>query len=277
MKVYVGAGHGKAATGGYDPGAVHNGLVEEKLNEQVALVVGMALKRSGYSVKVDANAEQYNYVEAVRVANDWPADYAMEIHHNISASGGTLCLVSDPVTASTRDAAADISKRLAFDLGTRNLGVISRDREYFNRVTKMPSCIVETSCLDGDEAVIRKVGYAVRAGEAIAKGVCEHFGVKYVPPAPVGGKVVYTRKATKNFYMAPYLVHFANASVVTVTVDFKAAGFTALPAVVPNSSHSKVSVEAYKVTKTSAVLYLATKDGAKWTGDMYASATIVGE
>ena len=210
VKVYVGAGHGRSTSGGYDPGAQAGGLVEEQWNERVCTAVATALRRqAGVEVKADTSAEQYNYQQAVAAANAWHADYAMEIHHNIASGGGSLALVTDPVTESTKAAAVRIVGRLSAALGTRNLGVISRSREAFNRDTRMPSCIPEVACLDGDAAKIKAPGYATRAGEAIARGVCDHFRIDWRPPLvtvagtlpvleagmvdPVGGMWMVTR------------------------------------------------------------------------------------
>lgn len=264
-RVYLAAGHGIGyigdGGGGYDPGAVYKDLKEEVINEQVVLVAAHALIRCGVTTLYDTSAEQRDYMEAINFANAQNVDYAAEVHHNIGSGGGSMGLVGDPVTTPTRDASVHITNALCAALGTRNLGVVSRSREAFNRLTTMPSSIVETSCLDGDYSKIKASGYTTKAGEAIARGLCSHLGVTYKAPTVMTSTALTSATVTRSGVASAV---FAAKDYVDVTVTF--TGFTVPPVVVGSAAVPGFEVTVLARSTTAATLRVRTAVVDSWTG-----------
>jgi len=186
--VYLGAGHGKAyPSGGYDPGAVSGSMVEEVNAEKVVAHAATALRRCGFAVEADVNAEQRSYVEAAARANAVHAAYAMEIHYNAGGGFGSEAYILTGATTRTRSIAERISRAVALACNHPDRGVKEQADHYFNRVTSMPSCILEVAFLDNaaDRGMVLATGHHQRVGEAIASALCASFAIPYRPPVPV--------------------------------------------------------------------------------------------
>jgi hypothetical protein len=188
-KVFVAPGHGRKPSGVFDPGAVgHAGakqFVEHHLNTKVANALAATLRRCNVEVVLEDGGGNHdpNFIGSTKAANDSGADYAIEVHHNAAGGSGAEVIVNDQASAANRRLAKAMAAKMAGALGIRNRGVIARDREHFNRETRMPSCIPECAFVDSstDQGVIDQPGYAATVAEAICEPLCDFLDVAFKP------------------------------------------------------------------------------------------------
>jgi N-acetylmuramoyl-L-alanine amidase len=204
-KVFVAPGHGQAPVPDhpgktiFDPGAVGHGhgktFEEHDLNTKVANALAAALRRCSVEVVLEQGGGNHdpNFLGSTKAANASGADYAIEIHHNATKAHtghGTEVVVNDHASQANRQLAKAMVAAMAGALGTRNRGVVARDREHFNRETRMPACIPECAFVDSatDQEVIDQPGYATTVAEAICEPLCGFLGVAFHPGAatPLG-------------------------------------------------------------------------------------------
>jgi N-acetylmuramoyl-L-alanine amidase len=194
-KVFVAPGHGLGPDPNhpgkmiFDPGAVgHAGgreFIEHDFNTKVANALAAALQRCGVQVQLEDGGGNHdpNFIGSTKAANASGADYAIEIHHNAAGGTGSEVVINDRASAANRQLAAAIAAAMASALGIHNRGVIARDREHFNRETRMPACIPECAFVDSatDQAVIDQASYATVVAEAICKPLCGFLGIAFQP------------------------------------------------------------------------------------------------
>jgi N-acetylmuramoyl-L-alanine amidase len=191
-KVFVAPGHGRKPDGTFDPGAVGRAdgreFVEHDLNTKVANALAGALKRCGVEVVLEQGGGNHdpNFIGSTRAANASGADYAIEIHHNATethAGNGSEVIINDRASAVNRQLAKEMAAAMASALGIRNRGVVARDREHFNRETRMAACIPECAFVDSatDQHVIGQAAYATTVAEAICEPLCGFLGVAFRP------------------------------------------------------------------------------------------------
>jgi N-acetylmuramoyl-L-alanine amidase len=204
-KVFVAPGHGLKPDPDhpgktiFDPGAVgHAGtkrFVEHDLNTEIANALAAALQRCGVEVVLEQGGGNHdpNFLGSTKAANASGADYAIEIHHNATEAHtghGSEVVINDRASAANRQLAKAMAAAMASALGTRNRDVVARDREHFNRETRMPACIPECAFVDSstDQRVIDQAGYATKVAEAICEPLCGFLGVAFHPGAatPLG-------------------------------------------------------------------------------------------
>ena len=192
-KVFVAPGHGRKPDGAFDPGAVgHAGakeFVEHDLNTKVANALAVALRRCGVEVVLEQGGGNHdpNFIGSTKAANASGADYAIEVHHNAAGGTGSEVIVNDRASAPNQQLAKAMAAKMASALGIRNRGVIARDREHFNRKTRMPACIPECAFVDSatDQHVIGQAAYATTVAEAICEPLCGFLGVAFQPSQTV--------------------------------------------------------------------------------------------
>jgi hypothetical protein len=92
-------------------------------------------------------------------------------------------IINDRASAPNQQLAKAMAAKMASALGIRNRGVIARDREHFNRETRMPACIPECAFVDSatDQHVIGQAAYATTVAEAICEPLCGFLGVAFRP------------------------------------------------------------------------------------------------
>lgn len=178
-KVYIGVGHGAS-----DSGAVANGLVEKNVNLDVALACREKLKENGVEVQISRTGDTDQGINAkVKEANDWGADYVVEIHHN--AGGGDGAEVYYSINGGKGKTLAQNVLDAIVAIGQQSRGIktktTSDGRNYFGiiRDTYAPAILVECAFLDSKDYKIVDTAAGRKAmGEAIARGVLKTLGVK---------------------------------------------------------------------------------------------------
>ena len=199
-KVFVAPGHGRKPGGTFDPGAVGQAggrkFVEHDFNTKVANALAAALRRCNVDVVLEDGGGDHdpNCIGSTKAANDSGADDAVEVHHNAAGGSGSEVVINDSTSAANRKLAG----KMADALGIRNRGVLARDREHFNRETRMPSCIPECAFVDSatDQAVLDRADYATTVAEAICEPLCDFLDVTFRPGQSTAAAVTATATAT---------------------------------------------------------------------------------
>lgn len=182
-KVTIDPGHG-----GYDPGAVGNGLREKDLTLRISEMVAFGLKQRGFSVlmtRVGDYAPGHltntagELTERVRESDDYGSDLFVSIH--INAGGGTGVEVLVCGLGSKAERAA----RLLLPYLTAAGGWSSRGVKVQNvlvlRETKCPAILTENGFIDTWKDADKLKDDCILWGIAQAhiKGICAFFGMDY--------------------------------------------------------------------------------------------------
>lgn len=186
-KVVLDAGHG-----GADPGAIGSGGTKEKdVTLQIALKTGAILKNHGVSVvytreKDLATTKKLETSERVSIANKAKADLFVSIHANSftdkTAKGQETYAYKRGTTG--YKLAESIQKELVAASGLRNRGV--KTASYYVLLhTSMPAVLVETAFISNpdEERLLKDSAWQQKTAVAIAKGILNTLGIKYVESA----------------------------------------------------------------------------------------------
>lgn len=185
-KVYIGVGHG-----GYDPGAVGNGLKEKDLNLSIAMVCQAELVRHGVTVMMSRTTDISESTSAKAAeCNRFDPDLCADIH--INAGGGDGAEVWCSINGGTgRKLAANILEEIKA-IGQNSRGIKTRKnsagKDYFGfiRLTNAPANIVECAFIDTkkDIAIIDTAAEQKVMGIAIAKGFLRTLGIEWKSETP---------------------------------------------------------------------------------------------
>lgn len=159
-----------------------------KTNEQeqcrkIAAVARDALIRCGFEVKAGLEGTMYT---RVRESNNWGADAHIPIHtnaHNGKTAGfrGFYYKANGEghkLVKAIMDAVAPLTP------GTSD-GLSKQDLYELNN-SSAPCAYLELGFHDNAAEAQYIIDHTQELGEAICKGVCNHYGVKYVAPASAG-------------------------------------------------------------------------------------------
>lgn len=148
---------------------------------EIALAAADALKRSGFEVSVGGGT----MYQRVPESNRWGADLHVAIHTN-AANGkttGTRCYAWKTGGDGFR-AAQSIFNVLAPITPGVSEGVFEQRGWYEIKNTKAPCVYVECEFHDVPETAKWIVEHTKEIGDAIAKGICNFYGVAFVPETP---------------------------------------------------------------------------------------------
>ncbi len=188
MKICLDPGHGQ-----HDPGAIGpTGLREKDVALAVALNVGEKLKRGGIEVvytrtddRPDFPKDQrQNLARRVSIANMAKANCFVSIHCNSATNRTahgteTFCV---QLGYNAEKLARAIQSGAVKATGLRDRGVKAANF-YVLRYTQMPAALVEIAFISNpqEEKLLASVDFQNRVSGAIASGICNYLGVKYVP------------------------------------------------------------------------------------------------
>jgi len=148
---------------------------------RIADAAKTALERCGFQVKKAAQGAVIN--TAVKESNDWGANLHIPIHtnaYNGAVTGGTLVMIYSNAVENKKageailDAVAPISPGPDYALRV-NPGLIELNS------TKAIATYLEVEMHDTKQGADWIIGNIKPIGEAIAKGVCNYYGVTYKP------------------------------------------------------------------------------------------------
>lgn len=182
-------GHGSSTPGKRTP-VMPDGKVmkENEFNKAVANLLEVELKRCGFkTLQVAPTDEDTSLEKGVKTANDAKADLFLSIHAN--ALDGKFDGAKDPKgietfawkTGESPRIAKVIHKEVIKATGLQDRGVKDGSWLYEAKNTKMPYVLFELGFMDNlnEAGLLRSNTYRETCAVAIAKGVCQVFGVKY--------------------------------------------------------------------------------------------------
>ena len=158
---------------------------------KIAKACEAALKRCGFEVKL----EQYDTMQN-RVAHSdaWGADLHVPIHTNAfnGIVGGTRIFYYKTNTNGHKAAQAVFNALKGITPGTSD--ACQQNTLYEMRTPKAPCVYVEAEFHDVPKYAAWIIDNTEEIGEAICKGICDHFDVKYKAPkaeTPTENKTLY--------------------------------------------------------------------------------------
>jgi N-acetylmuramoyl-L-alanine amidase len=186
-KVFIGVGHG-----GSDPGAVGvNGAKEKDYTLAISKYCASALKRCGIDYHLSRSTD-VTPENTVQKCNKYNPDVAVAIHLNAfdKKARGTEVFYSLFSTKGKKLAKSVLNNIVS--LGVSSRGIKTKKNGYgkdyfeFIRETNAPAILTECCFIDNesDFKFIDTAKEQKAMGEAIAKGICEYLGVKFVKEQP---------------------------------------------------------------------------------------------
>ena len=177
-KAHIDFGHG-----GKDPGAVGNGLKEKDITLAVGLKVGEILKKHNVDVSYSRTTDTFiELTDRAKMANNAKADIFVSIHCNAAANKAAQGVETFSHIGSTKGAilAKDIQDSIVQDkIFTVNRGIKTANFAVL-RQTKMPSALIEMAFITNveDSKILKDKQNELAI--AIARGVLNYLGIKYV-------------------------------------------------------------------------------------------------
>lgn len=164
-----------------------NTYASGKTNEQVqcrriALATVDALKRCGFDAKTNVK-DGVDMYDRVRESNSWGADLHAPIHTNAfnKKLKGTRMFCSS-LTGKGGKACQAILDELKPVVPGDSDGIKAANY-YEITASKAPCAYIEAAFHDNAEQAQWIIDHVVDIAEAICKGICKHFGRKYVAPS----------------------------------------------------------------------------------------------
>lgn len=149
----------------------------------------IALERCGFQVKKAPKGQ--NMRVSISESNSWGADLHIPIHTNAGGGNGTVVFVYSNATTNLKMAKPIYNAVQAVTPGTIDYGV----REFADLAelnsTNATAVYIEVDFHDNKQIAKWLIENPQTVGEAIAEGVCDGYGVKYVPPEPIKPDVFY--------------------------------------------------------------------------------------
>ena len=173
-KVFIDPGHG-----GYDNGAVQNGVLEDEINLQISKKIESKLKAKGVQVEMSRYDDTYfSLTDRTRMANNWGADIFVSIHQNSATSSSAKGIETyyHPTRQDSRELASEIQDDLiqytnAVDRGvkTANYAVI--------RTASMSSSLVECGFVSNPTEAknLSSSSYQDKVAEGIVNGIMDYL------------------------------------------------------------------------------------------------------
>lgn len=158
---------------------------------KIAAAAETALKRCGFTVKRAPKGQ--NMTVSITESNAWKADLHIPIHTNAfdgKTTGGALIMV---YSNSGENAKAAKAIKAALDPITPGKGYTIQNRPELAELRQTTAIAVYCECEFHDTVTGATfiINNTTKIGEAIAKGVCGYYGVKYIAPASTAAKAKY--------------------------------------------------------------------------------------
>lgn len=173
---------------------------------KIAQAAETALKRCGFDVKRAPRGQDMNV--SIRQSNEWKADLHVPIHTNAfngNVTGGTLIMVYSNSGENAK--AAKAIKAVLDPLSPgKDYSIQTRTDLAELRNTTAVAVYIECEFHDtktGSDFIIKNT---TKLGEAIAKGICNYYGVTYKAPATQTAKPTTATKPTSTAKKTVYRV-----------------------------------------------------------------------
>ncbi|GAB6152860.1 hypothetical protein JCM17380_16100 [Desulfosporosinus burensis] len=182
--------------GGYDSGAVGNGLLEKDLALDICLKLRSILEYNGIKCVLTREGDYApGYLSTlngdlstrVKIAEEAKADLFISVHINAGGGTGVEVLISGR-GGRAETAANKVLPYLVQVGGWANRGVKTQNVLVL-RETSMPAILTENGFIDNikDIAKLKEPNFRQSLAFAHAKGICDFWGVQYKEPVSVPG------------------------------------------------------------------------------------------
>ena len=173
-KVFIDPGHG-----GYDNGAVQNGVLEDEINLQISQKVEAKLKAKGVQVKMSRYDDTYlSLTDRTKMANNWGSDIFVSVHQN-SATSSSANGIETYYYSSRQD-----SKELATEIQTdliQSTSAVNRGAKTANyaviKTANMSSSLVECGFISNPTEAknLSSSSYQDKVAEGIVNGIMDYL------------------------------------------------------------------------------------------------------
>lgn len=210
MKLVIDAGHG-----GYDSGAVGNGLQEKDLTLQIAKRVRDILL-ANYTINIKMTRDSDVFIplsERANIANSFGADYFISFHINSGGGTGFESYIYNGLSDSSSAAAKQQKMHAAVNPVLTKYGLHDRGAKKANyavlRETTMDALLTETAFIDTtfDANLLKNPQFIEDLCQAYAKGIAAILGLTENPnppsPTPQTKGVAYIRGQNVNLRSGP--------------------------------------------------------------------------
>ena len=178
-KVFIDPGHG-----GYDDGAVQNGVFEDELNLQISQKIEAKLKTKGVQVQMSRYDDTYlSLTERTRMANNWGADIFVSIHQN-SATNSSAEGIETYYHSSRQDSkelAVEIQNDLIQSTNVTNRGVKTANYSVI-QTASMPSNLVECGFISNPTEAknLSSSSYQDKVADGIVNGIMDYLATNVI-------------------------------------------------------------------------------------------------
>ena len=178
-KVFIDPGHG-----GYDDGAVQNGVFEDELNLQISQKIEAKLKTKGVQVQMSRYDDTYlSLTERTRMANNWGADIFVSIHQN-SATNSSAEGIETYYHSSRQDSkelAVEIQNDLIQSTNVTNRGVKTANYSVI-QTASMPSNLVECGFISNHTEAknLSSSSYQDKVADGIVNGIMDYLATNVI-------------------------------------------------------------------------------------------------
>ncbi|WP_017149713.1 N-acetylmuramoyl-L-alanine amidase [Bacillus bingmayongensis] len=215
MKLIIDAGHG-----GYDSGAVGNGLIEKNLTLQIARRVRDILL-ANYTINIKMTRDSDVFIalsERANIANSFGADFFISFHINSGGGTGFESYIYNGLSDSSSAAAKQQKMHAAVNPVLTKYGLRDRGAKKANyavlRETAMDAILTETAFIDTtfDANLLKNPQFIEDLCQAYARGIVAILGLTANPnppnpkpptPAPQTIGVAYIRGKNVNLRSGP--------------------------------------------------------------------------
>ena len=173
-KVFIDPGHG-----GYDNGAVRNGVLEDETNLQISKKIEAKLKAKGVQVKMSRYDDTYlSLTDRTRMSNNWGSDIFVSIHQNsaTSSSANGIETYYYPTRQDSKELASEIQEDLIQSTNAVNRGVKTANYAVI-RTSSMSSSLVECGFISNPTEAknLSSSSYQDKVAEGIVNGIMEYL------------------------------------------------------------------------------------------------------
>lgn len=193
---------------------------EQEQCRKIARATATALKRCGFDVKCADYGTMYT---RVKESNDWGADLHVPIHTNAfnKKTAGTR-LMSYNTSGEGYKACKAIYAVLAPLTPGTSESITAHPELYEIKASKAPCAYIEVDFHDVASVAQWIIAHTEDIAEAICKGICNYYGVKYSAPE----EETPDQEATGKLYRVQVGAYSVKANAEKQLAKVKAAGFT---------------------------------------------------
>ena len=173
-KVFIDPGHG-----GYDNGAVQNGVLEDEINLQISQKIEAKLKAKGVQVKMSRYDDTYlSLTDRTIMSNNWGSDIFVSIHQNSATSSSANGI--ETYYYSTRQDSKELASEIQEDL-IQSTNAVNRGVKTANyaviRTSSMSSSLVECGFISNPTEAknLSSSSYQDKVAEGIVNGIMEYL------------------------------------------------------------------------------------------------------